>query len=208
MGRVAHRRNRALLVCGMINFPVTFVMQATAGQEVPAGRGRIEFGGRRDIRAGYGRLLRSGRRLRGPALKLTGQRRKPVMSVPGMILRPAAAALRHAHSGAGVGVPGRLRAAGPIDRGYPVYLDDDEGGQPSGRCGGDDFRAQHRRVLGGRRPGQRAGTILDAFGGEATGHRGAFIRRPRMPRSSPVWPDWRCIHAGAVSRFRRLTGVR
>lgn len=74
-----NRRNRALLVCGMINFPVTFVIQAVLGKKFLQDVVGLSSAGAATfvlIMACFsGMAVVCG----GPALKLTGQRRKPVI---------------------------------------------------------------------------------------------------------------------------------
>ncbi len=74
-----NRRNRALLVCGMINFPVTFVVQAVLGKKFLQDVVGLSSAGAATfvlVMACFcGMAAVSG----GPALKLTGQRRKPVI---------------------------------------------------------------------------------------------------------------------------------
>ncbi len=82
-----NRRSRALLVCGMINFPIAFVIQGVLGKkflEDTAGLNSANAASFVLVMASVSGLAAV---CGGPVLRLTGQRRKPVILVAtGMIL--------------------------------------------------------------------------------------------------------------------------
>lgn len=82
-----NRRSRPLLVCGMINFPVAFVIQGVLGKKFlqdAVGLSSADAASCVLVMAG---VCGAAAVCSGPALRLTGQRRKPViLCATGMIL--------------------------------------------------------------------------------------------------------------------------
>ena len=186
-----NRRSRPLLVCGMINFPVAFVIQGVLGKKFLQDAVGLSSADAAAFVLVMASVCGVAAVCGGPVLRLTGQRRKPViLGATGMILLSTVLMLVAVLGRrAGLGVPGGLRAAGPVRHGHPCQLGDDERGQSSGRGGRDHFRAQHRGVRGGRHLGQRCG-----------GDPGCFRRRSGGDRGP------HCVSVGRVCHALRLPG--
>ena len=119
-----NRRSRALLVCGMINFPVAFVIQGVLGKKFLQDAVGLSSADAAAFVLVMASVCGAAAVCGGPVLRLTGQRRKPVILVrhgndPAVHRADAG---RRARRRAGLGVPGGLRAAGPVHHGQPCQL--------------------------------------------------------------------------------------
>jgi len=80
-------RSHGLLVCGLINFPITFVIQAILGKKFLEDAVGLSSAGAAGFLLVMGATCGMAGGLGGPALRLTAQRRKPViLFAVGMIL--------------------------------------------------------------------------------------------------------------------------
>ena len=170
-----NRRSRPLLVCGMINFPVAFVIQGVLGKKFLQDAVGLSSADAAAFVLVMASVCGVAAVCGGPVLRLTGQRRKPViLGATGMILLSTVLMLVAVLAAA----PGWVFLAGYVllalsTMGSPASLGDDERGQSSGRGGRDHFRAQHRGVRGSRRPGQRRGGDPGRLRQPSGGRRGA-----------------------------------
>ena len=82
-----NRRSRALLVCGMINFPVAFVIQGVLGKKFLQDAVGLSSAEAAAFVLVMASVCGAAAVCSGPVLRLTGQRRKPViLGATGMIL--------------------------------------------------------------------------------------------------------------------------
>ena len=82
-----NRRSRALLVCGMINFPVAFVIQGVLGKKFLQDAVGLSSADAAAFVLVMASACGAAAVCSGPVLRLTGQRRKPViLGATGMIL--------------------------------------------------------------------------------------------------------------------------
>ena len=84
---LCNRRSRALLVCGMINFPVAFVIQGVLGKKFLQDAVGLSSADAAAFVLVMASACGTAAVCSGPVLRLTGQRRKPViLCATGMIL--------------------------------------------------------------------------------------------------------------------------
>jgi predicted MFS family arabinose efflux permease len=84
---LCNRRSRPLLMCGLINFPVGFVIQGVLGKKFLQDAVRLSSAEAASFVLVMACVCGTASACGGPALRLTGQRRKPViLAATGMIL--------------------------------------------------------------------------------------------------------------------------
>ena len=149
---LCNRRSRPLLVCGMINFPIAFVIQGVLGKKFLEDAVGLSSAHAAAFVLVMASVCGVAAACGGPVLRLTG----PTPQAGHSLRHRNDPVVYRADAGrctpyrAGLGVPGRLRAAGLVDYGPPGRAGDNERGQSSGRGGHDHFRAQHGGVHWGR----------------------------------------------------------